>query len=572
MELDYGPSDDITSSGAADLNPRLAPHEVFYGKEDADGMSGEEDEEEHIMPGAPDEESLVMALEKLDSEQAAEPAPTVPGPIGGGLDVRLVALHLSGSPITQLSTSRLFALITHFGAAPLGLEWIDDQSAVVVFSDANSALAALQLTTSESGSDSSYPSLDHVEAAAQIQLLHERGETPAEEIPQELVDSLLLPRRVRNLPFKLYSSNEKETLLTVLRSHKEAEKRRAELPADAPAIYAEMAAEEESALENDPTRQALRKLRGPLWVRYALESSDTKAGRRRGEPRSPTDGPRPAGGSTSEWYRQHGRDAGREVVPRLLDIAPKRSRGRGNEGQSMIDAMDAELDDLRKREGDDDADQYPLMRLGSRIDETWQHDRFDRNDRGQRYEEGTGERRRGRGGSNRAAMDALDEELETLHDRNRDRSASPVRRAERASDSPASHVRIKGRGAMRAPGAGSRGWDDLDGVGRTDIGGDSRRRGGGGMHADEWADRRRGRGRRSGGLDADAGADAERWSHNKDRRGGGMSNASSLAERFGDGSGRRSNGTIQSEAGLDRRLAGGRLSDRLQESLESRFN
>ncbi len=67
-----------------------------------------------------------------------------PPAVEGGSDIRLDTLLIEGAPITQLSTSRLFAYLTHYGAQPLGLEWIDDQRCKVVFADERSARLALE--------------------------------------------------------------------------------------------------------------------------------------------------------------------------------------------------------------------------------------------------------------------------------------------------------------------------------------------------------------------------------------------------------------------------------------------
>jgi hypothetical protein len=52
------------------------------------------------------------------------------------------ALLISGTPVCLLSTARIFAYTTHFDAHPLGLEWVDDSSCVLVFDNAISAKVA----------------------------------------------------------------------------------------------------------------------------------------------------------------------------------------------------------------------------------------------------------------------------------------------------------------------------------------------------------------------------------------------------------------------------------------------
>jgi hypothetical protein len=52
------------------------------------------------------------------------------------------ALLFHGSPISHLPTARLFAYATHFDAHPMGLEWVDDNTAVFVFASRTSARSA----------------------------------------------------------------------------------------------------------------------------------------------------------------------------------------------------------------------------------------------------------------------------------------------------------------------------------------------------------------------------------------------------------------------------------------------
>ncbi|KAG6816869.1 hypothetical protein H0H87_002190 [Tephrocybe sp. NHM501043] len=49
------------------------------------------------------------------------------------------ALLLRGPPISHLPTARLFAYAKHFDVQPMGLEWVDDNTCVLVFETKNSA-------------------------------------------------------------------------------------------------------------------------------------------------------------------------------------------------------------------------------------------------------------------------------------------------------------------------------------------------------------------------------------------------------------------------------------------------
>ena len=56
--------------------------------------------------------------------------------------LRANALLLTGAPISHLPTARIFAYVTHFDAQPIGLEWVNDSSCVLVFESKNLARAA----------------------------------------------------------------------------------------------------------------------------------------------------------------------------------------------------------------------------------------------------------------------------------------------------------------------------------------------------------------------------------------------------------------------------------------------
>ncbi|KAJ7367846.1 hypothetical protein DFH08DRAFT_829566 [Mycena albidolilacea] len=69
------------------------------------------------------------------------------------------ALLFHGSPIASLPTAGLFAYATHFDAHPLGLEWVDDERCVFVFSskaDARAAYKSLQKHITEEPDEEGY--------------------------------------------------------------------------------------------------------------------------------------------------------------------------------------------------------------------------------------------------------------------------------------------------------------------------------------------------------------------------------------------------------------------------------
>ena len=62
------------------------------------------------------------------------------------------ALLLRGPPIAHLPTKLIFEYVTHFDAKPLGLEWVDDTTCVLLFASsvaATTAFSQLQRTLSE---------------------------------------------------------------------------------------------------------------------------------------------------------------------------------------------------------------------------------------------------------------------------------------------------------------------------------------------------------------------------------------------------------------------------------------
>ena len=60
------------------------------------------------------------------------------------------AILFNGEPIAHLPTARLFAYAKHFDANPMGLEWVDDQTCVFVFSSRKDAREAFPRLTKPS--------------------------------------------------------------------------------------------------------------------------------------------------------------------------------------------------------------------------------------------------------------------------------------------------------------------------------------------------------------------------------------------------------------------------------------
>lgn len=57
------------------------------------------------------------------------------------------AILLHGSPIAHLPTDNIFAYATHFDSHPIGLEWIDDTTCILVFTTKSAARAAFRVLT-----------------------------------------------------------------------------------------------------------------------------------------------------------------------------------------------------------------------------------------------------------------------------------------------------------------------------------------------------------------------------------------------------------------------------------------
>lgn len=68
-------------------------------------------------------------------------------PLPTDVGYRANAILLQGTPISHLPTARLFAYAKHFDTTPLGLEWVNDQTCILVYPSnalARSAFASLQ--------------------------------------------------------------------------------------------------------------------------------------------------------------------------------------------------------------------------------------------------------------------------------------------------------------------------------------------------------------------------------------------------------------------------------------------
>ncbi|TKY89919.1 hypothetical protein EX895_001216 [Sporisorium graminicola] len=413
-------------------------------------------------------------------EQPGE-APDPPA-VEGGSDIRLETLLIEGLPITQLSTSRLFAYLTHFGAQPLGLEWIDDQRCKVVFADERSARLGLEYLLPAPATAAADDEMQPVDNATPLPNIDTLLEYEPDSWHSEYITSLVTPRKAHRIPAKLYTHVERQAACTELEEQQRMQDAVSSLPDDVPEIYREMEeADRRGKLDSREVRD-LHKLRSTLWIRHAVTDWDRKESR---------------ASTRSQWYKQHGYEAGREIVPKLLQVGEVResielfpdykpsadssshreSRKRGDEKRRM-EELDSELDRYLASKRDDDEperkagemmadavqarhrhstrqrdDDRDLMdRLSSRRngDRRQQHSRRTEAQRGGRwthdaYDSLSDASRAGRR-SHRADRDALEVRYR--------RELSPSR----AASGEAGRVKVKGRGRMKAPG-GSAGLD-----------------------------------------------------------------------------------------------------------------
>ncbi len=307
VALDYG-------SAEADHSATLAMQEETM--EDASTSTQPQGSRFYALPtdqaveaGAQRGPTPLTGTEPQNMDDAAlvgvEEPSEIPDPpaVESGSDIRLDTLLIEGSPITQLSTSRLFAYLTHFGAQPLGLEWIDDERCKIVFADERSARFALEYLCPTS------TSTDEMQAADDEPTPLPNIDTLLEYEPDswhsEYITSLVVPRKAHRVPAKLYNHVERQAALTEQEERQRTQEAVSSLPDDVPEIYREMEEEERKAKSESREVRDLKKLRSALWLRHAVTDVDRKESR---------------ASARSQWYKRHGYEAGREIVPKLLQV------------------------------------------------------------------------------------------------------------------------------------------------------------------------------------------------------------------------------------------------------------
>ncbi|WFD23335.1 hypothetical protein MEQU1_002024 [Malassezia equina] len=207
-------------------------------------VSGENEEEEE--------------LSSMPAKEAPESGTPPPAPeVDYGDSLRPIALHLQGDPISQLSTSRLMAYVGHTGVRAKGIEWINDTRCVVVFDSYAEAVDGLQRL-----------------------LLHEEDFiVPEEAHIHEQQEYLLRPRLVMAFPRVLYTSVEEQAASSLPELQTKIAEKVAEMDQvtdPVPEIYRDMELEEYERSIMSPDHLRVKKLRQPLWIRFALHNYDTK--------------------------------------------------------------------------------------------------------------------------------------------------------------------------------------------------------------------------------------------------------------------------------------------------------
>ncbi|KAI0035636.1 hypothetical protein K488DRAFT_39167, partial [Vararia minispora EC-137] len=190
------------------------------------------------------------------------------------------ALLFRGTPISHLTTNRIFAYATHFETRPLALEWINDTTCVLVFESNTEASAAFRLLQKAPGS-----------------VPDEDGLVPA-----------------RTIPMAVWPPEER--------------------------INASLGKGEG--------------LRGSIQVRWARMDDVKKRGARK----------------ESEFYRRHGRDAGKETVRMPTELGDRiESDGGGKRRRTGVSTfvptqaeLDEELDSFLREDSPVEAQEQSKMR------------------------------------------------------------------------------------------------------------------------------------------------------------------------------------------------------------------
>lgn len=271
--------------------------------------------------------------------------------------IRSNALFISSTLIEHMSTAKIFTWASELGAKPMGIEWLNDTTLILLFQSPAAALLGLSML-SKAGFDPTEgddPLLERSAHGFPISLLpraeprredRERDRTREDreverrrELDRQLDEEMKAYRKETGQaePEAGPAEGESKMAADKLESEEPVRRRgRGAFTADKGA-FDDAPAQVQFAEGVDPYAR--------VTVRYALEGDNSKR----------------KGARDSAWYAKHGRGAGKEVAPR---------RGYRDEPRSLADRVGT------RGEGRD---------LGRRIrDRPYDRDRADRGDRGDR--------------------------------------------------------------------------------------------------------------------------------------------------------------------------------------------
>lgn len=293
--------------------------------------------------------------------------------------IRPNALFISSTLIEHMSTAKIFTWASELGAKPMGIEWLNDTTLILLFQTPAAALLGLSML-SKAGFDPTEgddPLLERSAHGFPISLLpraeprredrdRDRGsreDREAErrrELDRQLDEEMKAYRR---------ETGQAEPEPAAAESKMAADKVEAEEPVRRRGRGAFTA--DTGAFDDQPAQAQFAEGVDPyarVTVRYALEGDNSKR----------------KGARDSAWYAKHGRGAGKEVAPR---------RGYRDEPRSLADRVgtSGEGRDLSRRIRPYDRD----YERGDRAD------RGDRGDRRSRVADLDADLDRMRGGRNR---------------------------------------------------------------------------------------------------------------------------------------------------------------------------
>ncbi|KIJ70388.1 hypothetical protein HYDPIDRAFT_164442 [Hydnomerulius pinastri MD-312] len=137
-EVEPGTNNDAAPAGGAALRDRIGNTKVYLLSDSAQERTAKQ----------PDAAGLLALKRKRSELEEDEDVDMDEDSV-----FRANALLLTGSPISHLPTARIFAYATHFDAHPMGLEWLNDNSCILVFESKALARLAHRYMTKSAAED-----------------------------------------------------------------------------------------------------------------------------------------------------------------------------------------------------------------------------------------------------------------------------------------------------------------------------------------------------------------------------------------------------------------------------------